>query len=109
MKTNETKAQLIGRKIREARTHLDISQATLAKALGFESAVAISLIESGKRNIDVENLAKAAKFLERDIKYFLDEEDAPVKIEVALRADKGLNKEDQDAILRFIELAKKKK
>jgi transcriptional regulator with XRE-family HTH domain len=108
MKTIQSNAQGIGERIKEARTNKKMSQATLAEKLGFESAVAISLIESGKRNIDIENLQKTSEVLEKDIKYFLGEEDKPVKIEVALRSQTDLGEEDKDAILRFIELAKKK-
>ena len=108
MKNKETKAQLIGRKIKEARTTAKKSQAELANELGFESAVAISLIEKGERNINVENLDKIANYFHKDIRFFLGEEDTPVKIEVALRSQKDLAKEYQDAILRFIELAKRK-
>lgn len=108
MKIQENKSKHIGERIKEARTIKKMSQAVLAEELGFESAVAISLIESGKRNIDIENLQKASKVLGRDIKYFLDEENMPIKIEVALRSQTDLGEEDKNAILRFIELAKKK-
>lgn len=108
MKTEESNSKLIGGRIKQARTTKKMSQADLAEKLGFESAVAISLIESGKRNIDIEGLRKAAEVLEQDIKYFLGEEDKPVKIEVALRSQTDLDDEDKDAILRFIDLAKKK-
>lgn len=106
MKNNKTKSQIIGEKIKEARNNLKMSQAKLAEEIGFESAVAISLIENGERAITIEKLEKIGNFLHKDIKFFLGEEDAPIKIEVALRSQKDLNKEDQDAILRFIELAK---
>ena len=98
----------IGKRIKQARTDKKMSQAQLAEELGFESAVAISLIESGKRNIDIENLQKASAVLDKDIKYFLGEEDKPVKIEVALRSQTDLGDDDKDAILRFIDLAKQK-
>ncbi len=108
MKIQKSNAQGIGERIKEIRNKRKMSQLQLAEALGFESAVAISLIESGKRNIDIENLQKVSEVLERDIKYFLGEEEKPVKIEVALRSQTDLDDDDKDAILRFIELAKKK-
>jgi len=108
MKNKKSKSQIIGEKIKESRKNMALSQAQLAEQIGFESAVAISLIESGERSISIDKLEKVAEVLHKDIKYFFGEEDAPVKIEVALRSQKDLNKEDQDAILRFIELAKNK-
>lgn len=108
MKIPENKAVFIGQQIKKAREEAGMSQMDLAKALLFESATAISLIESGERKITAENLEKIAFTLKRDIKFFLGNEDAQVDVEVALRADKDLSKEDRDAILRFIDLAKKK-
>ena len=111
MKTNENKAQFIGAQIKTAREEMECSQLDLAKALGFESSTAISLIESGERKVTVENLERIANFLHKDFKYFIgqDVSNNIVDIKVALRADKDLTKEDQDAISRFIDLAKSKK
>ena len=108
MKNEESKSKFIGRKIKEARKNSGKSQEKLAKEVGFESAVAISLIESGERNITVEVLGKIAESLQKDIKYFFEEGEVPVKLEVALRSQKNLDKDDQNAILRFIELAQNK-
>lgn len=108
MKTSENKNLLIGRRIREARESAEKSQKDLAEALGFESATAISLIESGERKIKVEDLEKIAEFLHRDVKYFLGiEEKADIRF--ALRADENLSKKDQDEILNFIDWVKNKK
>lgn len=105
----ESNIQFIGSRIRSAREDMGLSQLDLAKALGFESATAISLIEAGERNIAVDNLERLASTLHRDVKFFLGErQDAPIDVRVALRADKDLRKEDRDAILHFIELAKQK-
>lgn len=111
MKNNENKAQFIGGQIKKAREELGCSQLDLAKALDFESSTAISLIESGERKVTVENLERIANFLHKDIKYFIgqDVSNNIVDIKVALRADKDLSKADQDAISRFIDLAKSKK
>lgn len=109
MKNEEDKNKLIGAKIREAREAAKKSQKDLADALGFESATAVSLIESGERKVRAEDLEKTARFLDRDIKFFLGLEDKAVDVRVALRADKDLSEKDREAILRFIELAKQKK
>lgn len=109
MKTLEDMNKLIGSKIREAREATKKSQMELASALGFESATAISLIESGERRVRVEDLEKIARFLDKDIKFFIGQEDKAVDVRVALRADKDINEKDREAILRFIEVAQQKK
>lgn len=105
---------LIGKRIRGAREHLNISQTELAKAAGFESATAISLIEGGERRVGIEELEKIAEKLQVDPDYLLKKEGAYQEhvfpnIRTALRADKDLTKEDKDALLRFIQLAKGRK
>lgn len=110
MKNDENKGESVGARIRSARNDMGYSQMDLAKKLGFESATAISLIESGERNITIANLEKIAEILHRDIKFFLGKkEEKSVDVEYALRADKNLSNEAKEAILHFIELAKKNK
>ena len=108
MKNIDSNNVAIGKKIKFAREEADFSQLDLAKLLGFETATAISLIESGERKVSAENIASLAKLLHKDVKFFFGQEEGVLDVKVALRADKDLNKEDQDAILRFIDLAKKK-
>ena len=105
MKNSET----IGSRIKAAREERGLSQLDLAQALGFQSATAISLIESDERGVGAETLQRLSEVLHRDVRYFLGQAEKPVDVQVALRADKDLSKSDKDAILRFIELAKKKK
>lgn len=108
MKNNQKK-EYIGDRIKSAREARSLSQLDLAQAVGFQSATAISLIESNQRGVPAETLEKIAGFLHCDIKELLGQEnDAPVDVKVALRADKDLLPEDKDAILHFIELAKKR-
>ena len=109
MKIPEDMNKFIGSKIREAREAAKKSQMELANALGFESATAISLIESGERKVRVEDLEKIARFLDKDIKFFIGQENKAVDVRVALRADKDLSEKDREAILRFIEVAKQNK
>lgn len=109
MISQPNKTQFIGGKIREAREAAAVSQKTLADAVGFESATAISLIEKGERKLRVEDLEKIAAALNRDIKYFLGYENKPADVRVALRADKDLTDSDKQAILRFVQLAKDRK
>ena len=109
MKTLEDMNKFIGSKIKEARETAKKSQKELADILGFESATAISLIESGERKLRAEDLEKIASFLDRDVKFFIGQEDKAIDVRVALRADKDLNEKDREAILRFIEVAKQNK
>ena len=77
----------------------------LAKELDFETSTVF--LESGDRKVTAENLERIASILHKDIGFFLDvEERKTTDVKVALRADKDLSKADQDAILRFIDLAK---
>lgn len=108
MKIQDDKNLFIGVKIREAREKEGKSQKELADAIGFESATAISLIESGQRKVRVEDLEKISNFLQRDIKFFLGIEEKQ-DIRFALRADTNLSNKEQDEILRFIDFVKKKK
>ena len=106
----EIKNTTIGERIKAAREARGLSQADLAKELGFQSATAISLIENNERGVSMEVLNALSGVLHRNTQYFLTGEDSkPVDLKIALRADKDLSKEDKDAILRFIDLAKQKK
>lgn len=107
---NEEKVGTIGSRIKAAREEMGLSQLELARSLGFQSATAISLIESDERKVTSEVLERLSDVLHRDIKYFLGRKEGEnVDVQFALRADKDLSKEDKYAILRFIELAKQKR
>ncbi len=107
MKTPENRYKFIGSQIRAAREEMSMSQKVLAEALGYESATAISLMESGERKVKIEDLEKIADILQKNIGYFLGKKETMVDIKVALRASKELSDKDKDAILRFIQLAKR--
>ncbi|MBI2612802.1 helix-turn-helix transcriptional regulator [Candidatus Kaiserbacteria bacterium] len=104
----ENKYTFIGQRIREARETAHLSQRELAEKLGYESATAISYIESGERKVSVVDLEQIATILDKDIRYFVGREDQQPNVRVALRAETGLDKKDQDAILHIIEMAKKR-
>lgn len=107
MKDDDMNAQIGGR-IKTAREKAGLSQTQLAKELGYETATAVSLIEAGERKVKAEDLQKASEVLHRDVAYFLGQENRPVDIKVALRADKDLSDKDKEAVMHFIELAKKR-
>jgi len=109
MNITQTKYKLIGSRIKAIREEIGKSQKDLADVLDFESPTAISLIEAGERKVTVEDLEKIADFFHKDIKYFLGQEEPVMDVKVALRADKEMTNKDKEAILCFIELAKKRK
>ncbi len=99
----------MGSRIKAAREDRGWSQTQLAEALGFESPTAISLIEKGERGVNATLLQRMGEELHRTVNYFLFGQDQEVvDVKIALRADKDLSDGDKDAILRFIEAAKKK-
>jgi len=108
MMNEENKYQFIGKKIREARELGGLSQKDIAEKLGYESATAVSYIESGERKVSVVDLEKIAALLDKDIRYFIGLETEQPNVRVALRAESGLEKKDQDAILHIIEMARKR-
>ncbi len=103
----ENKNASIGSRIREERERQKKSQLELAQEVGFESATAISLIESGTRGIAAEMLTLIAKALKVDIKTLLGQKPDQVDVIVALRADKDLGQAEKDYIAKFIENAKR--
>ena len=105
--------EFIGRRITECRLKKGMSQEELAKAIGKESATAVSYFESGKIRVSIEVLIKIAKVLGKPMDAFLpqaateytEKKDYALK----LRANYGkLDKETEKSILNFTELAKKK-
>lgn len=108
MKKQKKRYISIGKKIKEARKNKGWSQRQLAKAIGFETSTAISLIETGERKVTIEDLEKIAEVLHKTIRYFLGEEEKG-NLRFALRADKKLTSGDKERILEFIEFIKKRK
>ena len=110
MITSEGPYKLIGEKIRAAREMAHMSQKELAEKVGFESATALSLIESGDRKISVDVLQRLADTLHLDLNYFLGKkEEIAGSVKVALRSDKELSTRDKEEILKFIDFIKSNK
>lgn len=101
------KITTIGARIRVEREKLGISQIDLAKAVGFESATAISFIESGARGVAAETLELIAKTLKVDVKTLLGQTPDKIDVIVALRADGDLDEAAKKYLETFIENAKK--
>lgn len=109
MKNIQDRYQIIGSKIKEARESDGMSQKALADSIGFDSATAISLIESGERRVAIEQLEAISNVLHRDIEYFLGQEVKKTNLQFALSADRDLTTSDKKQILNFIEFVKNKR
>lgn len=59
--------QIIGLRIRDRRTELGLSQAELAKKLGYSGKSMVSLIETGKRSLNASQIRPLAKALRSSI------------------------------------------
>lgn len=62
----------IGLRIKERRESLGISQKELAEELGYKNRSMISLIESGRRALDVDQMKPLAKALKCSVDDLLD-------------------------------------
>lgn len=103
MITNEE----IGRRIRQAREGLGLSQADLGRLLGRQrSHVAISDIERGKTKLDVEELSEFAVLLKQELVYFYEARPAPSVL--YRRGDRGLAPAKQIETDKSIEAFKRR-
>lgn len=102
------KYKQIGSRIKDAREKEGITQADLAKALGYSSPTFISLIEAGERKVRIDDLEKIAKMLHREVQ-FLISGTSTIKqpsIKMALRADKDLDAEDVKKVESLVDALK---
>lgn len=109
MKNQEDVNKLIGDRIRAARLEAGMSQGDLATELGYESATAVSLIETGQRALRAENVTKLCQIFPKSADYFTGKEEGdalpPVSLKFALRSQK-LNESGVKKVLDFIEFIK---
>jgi len=101
--------KFIGNKIKQAREESGMSQKDLAEIVGYGSPTAISLIESGEREVAADMLDKIAQALHHDVNFFLGKETPKPDLLFALRADKKISREDEKTILSFVEYVKSKR
>lgn len=88
-------------RIRDRREELGMTQAELAKKLGYTNRSMVSLVESGKRSLDVDQLRPLAKALELSIDDLLD---GPTSIDDQLTETLSRMTDDQkEAALRFLQ------
>jgi len=68
--------KVLGKRIRNARIQLSLSQRQLAEEMGFSASQIISQIEKGERQIKAEELINLAKALHLDISQLLSADEA---------------------------------
>jgi transcriptional regulator with XRE-family HTH domain len=62
--------RIMGTKIRKLREEIGLTQEDLAKSVGLSSEF-ISLLELGKRSPSLESLSKIARFLDKEVSFFI--------------------------------------
>src|ERR1700726_3380168 len=94
----------IGRRLKEMREYLALSQDEVAKALNIPRP-AISLIESGERKVDALELRKFSTLYQQPVDFFVYGEnlaaETPKEVAHLTRAATKLTKEDRAELLRF--------
>lgn len=98
--------EALGRRLREAREYLNLSQEEVGRRLGIPRA-AISLIESGQRKVEAIELSRFAREYKRATSYFTDDApgaaELPKEVEFAARAVQGLSDQDLAEVANFAE------
>lgn len=110
--TNKDKNKLIGERIRSLREEAGLTQSQLGELLENKfSATAISLYESGEREVSIATLEEMAQKFEVSIDYLVSGEEVTKipSLRAALRTEKGIgnNTNAQKQILDFVEFVKK--
>lgn len=92
----------LGRRLREAREYLGLSQEQVADHLGIPRP-SVSTIEAGKRRITFLELKRLAELYRRPLSYFSGEEqqDVDETTDALFRTAKELSSLDREQVLRF--------
>lgn len=110
MNVDESKKRIeFGRRLKEAREYLELSQDEVARELNVPRT-AISLMESGQRKVEALELQKLARLYERPVGYFTGEItlDVPKEVQHLARTAKELSAADRKELTRFAEYLKAK-
>lgn len=89
--------QIVGTKIRKLREEIKLTQKELAKSVGLSSEF-ISRLELGRRAPSLESLSSIAKFLKKDISYFIVEKKESFSL---LLRGEGLDKKAKRVLKKF--------
>lgn len=96
----------LGKKLKESREYLNLSQDEVAKEVGISRA-AISLVESGQRRVEVLELKEFARIYQKSASFFTGQETEESKfsgeIKHLARAFEGLSEKDREELKRFAE------
>ena len=96
----------IGRRLREAREYLGLSQEFIAEQLGVPRA-SVSAIETGRRKVSGLELKQLARLLKRPVADFLEDQGVETEtpqdptFRALFRATRALSEEDRRQVLRF--------
>lgn len=103
----------VGKRIRLARENKELTQSQLGNKLTKPlTATALSLYESGDREVSVSVLVEIAEILDVKLEYLIkgsgEGDDNAESIQLALRSDKDLwnNKKARDQVIDFIDFVK---
>ena len=93
---------LLGRRLREAREYVGLSQEEVAFSLAV-SRPAVGHIESGIRKVEAFELSKLSELYGRTVDYLLTGSTPADDTRVAFlaRATKGMSERDMDELVRF--------
>ena len=102
----------LGEKLRIAREYLGLSQEEVANHLKIPRP-AVSLMESGKRGVDLIELKKLSHLYQKPLSFFTDPNEEyklpKVKdVQMLGRAAQGLSQKDIQEVLKFAEFLKSK-
>ena len=107
--SNTSNKSGIGKQIKKYRQAAGMSQQQLADEIGYKSGTAVSLIESGARGVDANDLPRIAEALHVNITALVGDKNEVPKFTVALRADGDLDDSDKKEILNFYNYVKDRK
>jgi transcriptional regulator with XRE-family HTH domain len=106
MQDSDIERARLGERLKQAREYLDLSQDEVAKRLGLARA-AVSLIESGQREVKALELKKFADIYQRPASYFTGEIEVaaalPEDVEHLARTASKLSQQDRRELARFAE------
>lgn len=99
----------IGKRIRQLRLELQLSQKELAHKMGYKSEAAICKVENGEDNITLDRVSKFAKALGCTPSYLMGWEDEEKAIdnknEIVKEIEKrGLSEEQIKSVMHFVDL-----
>ena len=100
----------VGDRIRQQREAKGITQLELARRIGYTTTGAISLIESGKRDLSLDKVREIAKALDVTPHWLMGWSDSPLEIktdlELTIEELEGLNPEQLARIRDYIQFVK---